>query len=76
MPKKKPNNLTKQKPNKASYSKEKPSPFAFQPGVSGNPTGKSKVEDYQISKGLKVRLNTRAPDSPETHSACRCQPFL
>jgi hypothetical protein len=63
MPKKKTPALAKRKKNppKTAYTKENPSPFAFQPGVSGNPTGKSKVENYQISKGLKVRLNTRAP---------------
>ncbi|MBT9331485.1 DUF5681 domain-containing protein [Paracidobacterium acidisoli] len=46
------------------YTKEKPSPFAFKPGHSGNPGGEGRPKDpYRlVSKAMRSRLNTRATD--------------
>lgn len=48
--------------SRASYSKEHPSPYAFQPGQSGNPGGKPKLVDVHLSRSLRVVLADRAPD--------------
>ena len=47
------------------YSKEKPSPFAFKPGHSGNPGGEGRPKDpYRlVSRAMRSRLNTRATDA-------------
>jgi hypothetical protein len=47
-----------------AYSKEHPSPYAFQPGApSANPGGKARLADVHISRSLRIVLADRAPDT-------------
>ncbi|MGP8252719.1 MAG: DUF5681 domain-containing protein [Terracidiphilus sp.] len=48
---------------RTAYSKEHPSPHAFQPGVSGNPGGKARLVDAHLSRSLRIVLADRAPDA-------------
>ena len=53
----------KRRPPRTAYSEESPSPYAFQPGQSGNPSGgRPKDENRLVSRALKFQLNNRAPD--------------
>jgi hypothetical protein len=62
MPKKKTPALAprKKNPPRTAYSKENPSPHAFKPGQSGNPSGKSKNMNTLLSHGLRSDLADRA----------------
>lgn len=53
----------KRNPPKTAYSKENPSPHAFQPGVSPNPGGRAGSKPRLLSRALKARLDCRAPDA-------------
>ena len=81
MPKKKTPALAQHKKNlpRTAYSKENPSPYAFKPGHSGNPSGKSPMEAHLLSKKTLARLNERAPAAwcksaglPLTSSKAEC----
>jgi hypothetical protein len=64
----------KRNPPRTAYSKTNPSPHAFPPGVSGNPSGKRKIDSTRLlSKALRVHLNARCPD--EVASACGCEKY-
>lgn len=58
---KKKTELTKPKRKAPSTAFKTGNPFAFQPGNSGNPSGRSQLSDHLLSKGLKVDLAARAP---------------
>jgi hypothetical protein len=62
MPKKKTPALAprKKNPPRTAYTKENPSPHAFKPGQSGNPSGKSKNMNTLLSHGLRGDLADRA----------------
>jgi hypothetical protein len=49
--------------NSTAYTVERPSPYNFKPGQSGNPTGKAKNPFLPLSRALKVQLNKRAPNA-------------
>jgi len=54
--------LRKKNAPRTAYSKENPSPHAFQPGQSGNPGGKARLVDVHLSRSLRIVLADRAPD--------------
>jgi hypothetical protein len=63
---------TKKKPRKkvispTAFSKENPSPIAFKPGVSGNPSGRTKDEHRLLSRSIRAQLSARAPDEVCLH---------
>lgn len=62
--------MPKQNPLKTTRKRNPPSTafkpgnsFRFQPGVSGNPSGKAKNELRLVSRALREQLNLRAPDA-------------
>jgi hypothetical protein len=75
---------TKKKPRKkvipsTAYSKDNPSPAAFKPGVSGNPSGRPKDENRLLSRSIRVHLSARASDEvclhfklPKRSSSSQC----
>jgi hypothetical protein len=64
---------------RSAFKKGAPNPHAFQPGESGNPTGKAKNDLKLVSRSLREQIANRAPfkvaqalDLPEGSSWAQC----